>query len=78
VYSTLQNPNYSGFKADIAVFTSPSNVEIAAKFNDLKSLTCVAIGQTTAQALKALGCTTVSIAPFTTEQALADLVCGLS
>lgn len=78
VYRTLQNPNYSGFKADIAVFTSPSSVEVAAKFNDLKSLTCVAIGQTTAQALKTLGCNTVNIAPFTTEQALADLVCGLS
>ena len=78
VYRTLQNRDYKGFEADIAVFTSPSNVEIAGGFNDLTSLTCVAIGDTTAQALKAKGCTKVFTAPFTTEQALADLVCGLS
>lgn len=78
VYDTLANPNFKGINADIAVFTSPLNVEIAAGKTNLSNITCIAIGTTTAEALRNAGCKDITIAPFTNEQALADVVCGLS
>jgi hydroxymethylbilane synthase len=78
VYETIANPRFEGVNADIAVFTSPMNVEIASGKTDLSNITCVAIGNTTAEALRNEGCKHIVISPFTNEQALADVVCGLS
>jgi len=59
-------------------FTSPSNVEGFFAENELPSkATILAIGNTTAAALKARGVLNVQVAWQSSEQALADAILGL-
>jgi hydroxymethylbilane synthase len=62
--------------ADIFVFTSPSAFEAFVSANGLPSGQLVAMGRATLDAIRAkeLG---AEIPPMTSEQSLADLVCGL-
>jgi len=77
VYQTVSNPGFSAPVADILVFTSPSCVQAFAASGAQFSGRCIAIGRTTAEALHACGVQKVIQPPFTTEESLADTVCGL-
>jgi hydroxymethylbilane synthase len=77
VYQTIQKDISSNIDADIHVFTSPSTVKSFLNQCKLPIKKAVAIGETTASALREHGISEVHIAPFTTEQGLADIVLGL-
>jgi hydroxymethylbilane synthase len=77
VYETVEKEISSEIEADIHVFTSPSAVKHFLSQCSIPVKKAVAIGETTASALKDHGISNFYIAPFTTEQALADLVMGL-
>lgn len=77
VYQTVSNPGFVVPIADVFVFTSPSCVQAFAASGAKFMGRCVAIGRTTAEALNACGVQKVIQPPFTTEESLADTVCGL-
>lgn len=77
VYTTIPNPNFVPPLADILVFTSPSCVKAFADLGALFTAKCVAIGRTTAEALFSYDVRKVIQPPFTTEESLADTICGL-
>jgi uroporphyrinogen-III synthase len=77
VYQTVSDPGFTAPIADILVFTSPSCVQAFAASGAQFSGRCIAIGRTTAEALHACGVQKVIQPPFTTEESLADTVCGL-
>lgn len=64
-------------QAEIFVFTSPASVTAFHESCGLPHGQYVSIGRTTSEALRALGLKYVHQAPFTTEEALSDLVSGL-
>ena len=64
-------------QAEIFVFTSPASVTAFHESCGLPNGQYVSIGRTTSEALRALGLKYVHQAPFTTEEALCDLVSGL-
>ena len=77
-YRTIEKEINKTIDADIWVFTSPSSVN-ALKGQILKQHPiCVAIGQSTANALHSIDIMNVHIAPFTSMQALSDIVCGIN
>jgi uroporphyrinogen-III synthase len=78
VYRTLEKENNQTIDAAIWVLTSPSSVN--ALKNQIKQSkgVFVAMGQSTANALKQIGIMNVHIAPFTSMQALSDIVCGIN
>jgi hydroxymethylbilane synthase len=77
VYRTLEQEITFDLDADILVLTSPSSVHaLKNRFDSTKHI-FVAIGQSTAAALHEVGIEQVHVAPYTTMQSLADLVCGL-
>jgi uroporphyrinogen-III synthase len=63
--------------ADIYVFTSPSCVNSFIQAQGKPTGKVIAIGRTTAEALQNQGIAQVILPPFTTEESLADTVCGL-
>jgi len=77
VYRTIPNPGFVPPLADILVFTSPSCVQAFAASGAMFSGKCVAIGRSTSEALQTFGVKRVFQPPFTTEESLADTVCGL-
>jgi len=77
VYQTIQKDISGNIKADIHVFTSPSTVKSFLNQCRLPIKKAVAIGETTAATLRENGISEVHVAPFTTEQGLADIVLGL-
>lgn len=77
VYETIEKEISPNIQADIHVFTSPSTVASFIKQNKNPIHRAVAIGETTAAALKLSGIKEIYTAPFTTEQSLADIVLGL-
>jgi hydroxymethylbilane synthase len=77
VYETIQKSVSPGIEADIHVFTSPSAVNHFISQCKFPIKKAVAIGETTAASLRKNGITEIHVAPFTTEQALADIVMGL-
>ncbi len=77
VYRTVANPNFFPPKANILVFTSPSCVHAFAASGGQFGAKIIAIGRSTADALTACGALKVFEPPFTTEESLADMVCGL-
>lgn len=77
IYNTISKTISHDIKADIHVFTSPSSVKSFFKQVKNKVKIAVAIGETTANALKETEAEAVYVSPFTTEQSLADLVAGL-
>jgi uroporphyrinogen-III synthase len=77
VYRTISNPDFIPPKADIYVFTSPSCVHAFASSGGNFGLKVIAIGRSTAEALGMYHVNKVFQPPFTTEESLADLVCGL-
>ncbi|MFN5319468.1 MAG: hydroxymethylbilane synthase [Bacteroidia bacterium] len=77
VYETAQNPDFMPVQADIYAFTSPSCVKAFIEKSGIPGGISVAIGRTTAQALEELGVERIIQAPYTTEESLADRVCGL-
>lgn len=65
-------------EADVLVFTSPMNAQAYFAKNNLgKNQRVVAIGKTTAEALRELGISKIEIADASTEQALAEAVLRL-
>jgi hydroxymethylbilane synthase len=77
VYQTVQKDISSNIDADIHVFTSPSTVKSFLNQCKVPIKKAVAIGETTAVALREHDISEVHVAPFTTEQGLADIVLGL-
>ena len=77
VYRSVSINLQEEIKADLFVFTSPSAVTAFSESQEIKGLKCIAIGKTTAKAIEKAGAEVLSIAPFTTLQALADTVCGI-
>ena len=77
VYRMVQAPFERFISAHIYVFTSPSAVSSFFITQPEISGLIVAIGDATKAALHEAGYADVLVAPFSTEQALADLVCGL-
>jgi uroporphyrinogen-III synthase len=78
VYRTLEKENNQTINADIWVLTSPSSVNaLKSQIKQSKGV-FVAMGQSTAIALKQIGIMDVHIAPFTSMQALSDIVCGIN
>lgn len=63
--------------ADIYVFTSPSCVNAFIDAQGLPKGKIIAIGRTTAEALQNRGVAYPILPPYTTEESLADTVCGL-
>lgn len=78
VYRTVEKGNNRIVDADIWVFTSPSSVNAMKGQIQKRNPICVAMGQSTATALKNCGILHVHIAPFTSMQALSDSVCGIN
>ncbi|RMG77973.1 MAG: hydroxymethylbilane synthase [Bacteroidetes bacterium] len=78
LYKTVPNPQRIDENYDIAIFTSPSNVEAFFKMNKLpENVTVIAIGNTTKNKLKEYTDKSV-ITPWEwSELALADTVLGL-
>lgn len=63
---------------DFLVFTSPLNVKAYFNYQQLSSKTkCIAIGDTTAKALRAQGIADFTISESATEEGLAEAVCSL-
>ena len=77
VYETAQNPDFMPVQADIYAFTSPSCVKAFIEKSGIPKGIAVAIGRTTAQALEQGGVERIMQSPYTTEESLADRVCGL-
>jgi uroporphyrinogen-III synthase len=77
-YRTIEKEIDRTIDADIWVFTSPSSVNALKGQIQRQHPICVAIGQSTANALKNSGIVDVHIAPFTSMQALSDIVCGIN
>jgi uroporphyrinogen-III synthase len=77
VYETAQNPDFMPVQADIYAFTSPSCVKAFIEKSGIPGGIAVAIGRTTAQALEEAGVERIVQSPYTTEESLADRVCGL-
>jgi hydroxymethylbilane synthase len=77
VYETAQNPDFMPVQADIYAFTSPSCVKAFIEKSGIPRRLAVAIGSTTARALEQAGVERIVQSPYTTEESLADRVCGL-
>jgi hydroxymethylbilane synthase len=77
VYRMVAAPIERFISAEIYVFTSPSAVRSFFLTQPEISGLIVAIGSATESALNEVGYADVLVAPFSSEQALADLVCGL-
>jgi uroporphyrinogen-III synthase len=77
IYRKSPKPGFVMPKTDIAVFTSPAKAEACLNTGAILPHTIVAIGETTALALKKAGVKDVMVSPGTTMQSLADLVCGI-
>ena len=78
VYRTLDKENNQTIDAAIWVLTSPSSANaLKSQIKQSKGV-FVAMGQSTANALKQIGIMDVHIAPFTSMQALSDIVCGIN
>ncbi len=77
VYETKPAEFPSRIDADIYVFTSPSCVNSFIDSQGLPEGKVVAIGRTTAEALQNRGVALPILPPYTTEESLADTVCGL-
>ncbi len=77
VYETTQNSDFMPVQADIYAFTSPSCVKAFIEKSGIPGGIAVAIGRTTALALEDAGVERITQAPYTTEESLADRVCGL-
>ncbi len=75
VYRSIPNA-MAPVQADIFVFTSPSAFNAYFASNGLPEGQLIAMGRSTREAIKAKGIE-AEMPPMTTEQALADLVCGL-
>jgi uroporphyrinogen-III synthase len=77
VYETKPAEFPRQIEADIYVFTSPSCVNAFIDAQGLPKGKVIAIGRTTAEALQNRGLTYPILPPYTTEESLADTVCGL-
>jgi uroporphyrinogen-III synthase len=77
VYESKPAEFPSRIDADIFVFTSPSCVNSFIDSQGLPQGKVIAIGRTTAEALQNRGIQHPILPPFTTEESLADTVCGL-
>lgn len=77
VYKQVANPNFKAEGADIFVFTSPALFDAFSNKDLLKNKKIVSIGATTKKHLEASGFANVIASYQTSEQALADTVCGL-
>ena len=77
VYEQKANPEFKAVDAHIYVFTSPALFDAYPDKSQLQNVQLIAIGETTAQAIRNAGFKNVHVARSTNEQALADLVCGL-
>ncbi len=78
VYRTREDVSLVHNNAAILVFTSPSNVRSYLKqARVLAHQTVVAIGPTTAKALKEKGVEEVYVPELPTEEKLAELICSL-
>lgn len=77
VYETLPAQFDTPIQADVFVFTSPSCVHAFIASQGVPQGKCMAIGRTTADALVHYGVKNPILPPFTTEESLADTVCGL-
>lgn len=77
VYHTRMNTHRSIPEADILVFTSPSNVESYIELKGKPEQPCIAIGNTTANALKKQDIANHFLAPMTDQLAMADIAAGL-
>lgn len=77
VYETQPAEFPLQISADIYVFTSPSCVNAFIQAQGKPTGKIIAIGRTTAEALQNHGIAQVILPPFTTEESLADTVCGL-
>ena len=77
-YRTIEKEIDSTIDADIWIITSPSSVNALKRQIQQSKAIFVAMGQSTAGALKNIGIMDVHIAPFTSMQALSDIVCGIN
>ena len=77
-YRTIEKEIDSTIDADIWIITSPSSVNALKRQIQQSKAIFVAMGQSTANALKHIGIMNVHIAPFTSMQALSDIVCGIN
>lgn len=74
VYTNVPRTDFELPSAELLVFTSPLNAQAYfAKYSLLKGQKLVAIGQSTEQALRNLGCLEVATAPIPSEEVLAEI-----
>lgn len=78
VYNTKINLNRSIPDADMLVFTSPSNLNAYIETKGIPQKPCIAIGTSTAEALKMKGIKQIHVAHAFDQLALADLAAGLA